>query len=402
MKFSQSLIALAACFLPLITAAPVEAQNAKIRSPGTQDIIPDSYIVVFNKGVNDADIESEFASVSRILSKRSSTQAHKGVGHKYNITGFKGYQIHTDTASIGEIASSPLVAWIEKDGKVHANALETREGATWGLGRISHKAAGSDSYVYDATAGEGSTVYVVDTGIYIEHEEFEGRATWGANFIEGSEDTDENGHGTHCAGTIGGATYGVASKAKLVAVKVLDGEGSGSNSGVIGGIEFVGKNGGDGKSVLSMSLGGSFSAALNSAVESTIAAGVTVVVAAGNDGADASNYSPASAKNAITVGATDSTDNRAEFSNFGAVLDVFAAGVDVKSAWIGGTSASNTISGTSMATPHVAGLAAYFIGLGGLSSPADVAEKIKSTAIDGAVKDPKSTLNLLAYNGNGA
>ncbi|KFZ10386.1 hypothetical protein V502_08151 [Pseudogymnoascus sp. VKM F-4520 (FW-2644)] len=399
MKFSQSLIALAACFLPLIAAAPVEAAHAKIRSPGTQDIIPDSYIVVFNKGVNDADIESEFASVSRILSKRSS--GHKGVGHKYNITGFKGYQINTDTASIGEIASSPLVAWVEKDGKVHANALETRDGATWGLGRISHKAAGSNSYVYDGTAGEGSTVYVVDTGIYIEHEEFEGRATWGKNFIEGSEDTDENGHGTHCAGTIAGASYGVASKAKLVAVKVLDAEGSGSNSGVIGGIDFVGQTG-DSKSVLSMSLGGSFSAALNSAVESTIAAGVTVVVAAGNDGADAANYSPASAKNAITVGATDNADNRADFSNFGAVLDVFAPGVDVKSAWIGSKSASNTISGTSMATPHVAGLAAYLIGLGGLSSPADVVAKITSIATKDVVQDPKGSVNLVAYNGNGA
>lgn len=232
-------------------------------------------------------------------------------------------------------------------------------------------------------------------------QEFEGRATWGKNFIEGSEDTDENGHGTHCAGTIAGASYGVASKANLVAVKVLDAEGSGSNSGVIGGIDFVGQNAKE-NSVLSMSLGGSKSEALNSAVESTISAGVTVVVAAGNDNADAADYSPASAKNAITVGATDDADNRAEFSNYGAVLDVFAPGVDIKSAWIGGKSASNTISGTSMATPHVAGLAAYLIGLGGLSSPADVAEKIQSLAISGAVQDPKSTNNLLAYNGNDA
>ncbi|OBT71767.1 hypothetical protein VF21_09409 [Pseudogymnoascus sp. 05NY08] len=400
MKFSQSLIALAACFLPLIAAAPVEAQNAKIRSPGAQAIIPDSYIVVFNKGANDADIESEFASVSRILSKRSS--AHKGVGHKYSITGFKGYQIETDTASIGEIAASPLVAWIEKDGKVQANALETRSGATWGLGRISHKAAGSNSYVYDSSAGSGSTVYVVDTGIYIEHSEFEGRAKWGANYISGSPDTDENGHGTHCAGTVAGASYGVASKANLVAVKVLDRDGSGSNSGVIAGINYVGQNGGDGKSVLSMSLGGSYSAALNSAVESTISNGVTVVVAAGNDGADASNYSPASAKNAITVGAIDNTDARAGFSNYGSVLDVFAPGVDVKSAWIGSKSASNTISGTSMATPHVAGLAAYLIGLGGLSSPSAVAAKIASIGIQGSVTDPKGSVNLIAYNGNGA
>lgn len=151
-----------------------------------------------------------------------------------------------------------------------------------------------------------------------------------------------------------------------------------------------------------MSLGGSYSAAVNSAVASTIAAGVTVVVAAGNDDADASNYSPASAPNAITVGATDISDNRASFSNYGAVLDVFAPGVDVKSAWIGSKSASNTISGTSMATPHVAGLAAYLIGLGGLSSPADVVAKIKSIGTKDVVQDPKGSINLVAYNGNGA
>jgi subtilisin family serine protease len=150
-----------------------------------------------------------------------------------------------------------------------------------------------------------------------------------------------------------------------------------------------------------MSLGGSFSEAVNSAVASTIAAGVTVVVAAGNDGADASDYSPASAPNAITVGAIDNTDARASFSNFGSVLDVFAPGVDVKSAWIGSKSATNTISGTSMATPHVAGLAAYLIGLGGLSSPADVAAKIKSIGVSG-VNDPKGSIDLIAYNDSGA
>jgi subtilisin family serine protease len=150
-----------------------------------------------------------------------------------------------------------------------------------------------------------------------------------------------------------------------------------------------------------MSLGGSFSEAVNSAVASTIAAGVTVVVAAGNDGADASDYSPASAPNAITVGAIDNTDARASFSNFGKVLDVFAPGVDVKSAWIGSKDATNTISGTSMATPHVAGLAAYLIGLGGLSSPADVADKIKSIGVSG-VNDPKGSIDLIAYNDSGA
>lgn len=193
----------------------------------------------------------------------------------------------------------------------------------------------------------------------------------------------------------------MSNKAKLVAVKVLDGEGSGSNAGVIAGIEWVGKNAGP-KSVLSMSLGGEKSDALNAAVESTIKAGITVVVAAGNENADASNSSPASAPNAITVGAIDKTNTRAEFSNFGPVLDVFAPGVDVLSAWIGNNTAVNTISGTSMATPHVAGLSAYLIGLENLETPAAVVTRIQSLASKGVIPNPENSKNLVAYNGNGA
>ncbi|KFY44796.1 hypothetical protein V494_01321 [Pseudogymnoascus sp. VKM F-4513 (FW-928)] len=412
MKFTQNLIALAACFLPLIAGAPTTQLHAKVQNPHAQNVVPDSYIVVFKKDIDSATIESEYASVNQILSRRDF--AHKGIGSKYDLEHFKGYQIEADVATIGHIASSPQVAYIEKDGKMKANALTTRSGAPWGLNNISHK-QGSNStngifprktnsttdYTYDDSAGSGTTVYIVDTGIFIEHNEFAGRATWGKNFIEGSKDTDENGHGTHCAGTIGGATFGVSNKAKLVAVKVLDGEGSGSNAGVIAGIEWVGKNAGP-KSVLSMSLGGEKSDALNAAVESTIKAGVTVVVAAGNENADASNSSPASAPNAITVGAIDKTNTRAEFSNFGAVLDVFAPGVDVLSAWIGGNDAENTISGTSMATPHVAGLSAYLIGLENLATPADVVARIQSLASKDVIPNPENSKNLVAYNGNGA
>lgn len=193
----------------------------------------------------------------------------------------------------------------------------------------------------------------------------------------------------------------------MVAVKVLDADGSGSNSGVISGIQWVATNAASlglaKKSVLSMSLGGSYSAAVNSAVASTISAGVTVVVAAGNDGANASSYSPASAPNAITVGATDKTDTKATWSNFGSVLDIFAPGVDILSSWIGSTTATNTISGTSMATPHVAGLAAYLIGLEGLATPAAVVARIKALGLTGLVVTPGTgSPNLLAYNGNGA
>jgi subtilisin family serine protease len=238
-------------------------------------------------------------------------------------------------------------------------------------------------------------------------QQFGGRAIWGNNFISGSPDTDENGHGTHCSGTIAGSTYGVSKAATLVAVKVLDASGSGTNSGVISGIQWVATNaaslGLSSKSVLSMSLGGSYSAAVNSAVASTVSSGVTVVVAAGNDNANAANYSPASAASAITVGAISSTDARASFSNYGSVLDVFAPGVNVLSSWIGSTTATNTISGTSMATPHVAGLAAYLIALEGLATPAAVVARIKALATSGLVTSPGTgSPNLIAYNGNGA
>lgn len=186
-----------------------------------------------------------------------------------------------------------------------------------------------------------------------------------------------------------------------MAVKVLDASGSGSNSGVISGIQWVGNNAAA-RSVLSMSLGGSYSSAVNSAVRSTVGKGVTVVVAAGNDDADASNYSPASESTAITVGAIDSNDNRASFSNYGSLVDVFGPGVNILSSWIGSTTATNTISGTSMATPHIAGLAAYLIALEGISTPAAVQSRIKALATSGKVVDAESANNLIGYNGNGA
>lgn len=215
------------------------------------------------------------------------------------------------------------------------------------------------------------------------------------------KNTDENGHGTHCSGTIAGSTYGVAKKANLVAVKVLDKSGSGTTSGVISGIQWVGNNANT-NSVLSMSLGGTYSSALNSAVKSTVGKGVTVVVAAGNDDDDAGNYSPASEPTAITVGAIDADDNRASFSNYGSLVDVFAAGVNVLSSWIGSTTATNTISGTSMATPHIAGLAAYLIALEGITTPAAVQSRIKALATSGKIIDAESANNLIGYNGNGS
>ncbi|KAG4434068.1 Subtilisin-like protease 2 [Cadophora sp. M221] len=389
------LAALAALVAPIF-AAPAPA-NLKIRNVDARDVVKDSYIVVYQKDISAAAFSTHVEEVKSLTSKREVG----GVGATYDIGNFKGYQITADAATLGEIAASPDVAYIEKDQKVYASALTSQTGATWGLGRISHRNQDSTTYIYDSTAGSGTTVYVVDTGILTTHTQFGGRATFGANFID-SSNTDGNGHGTHCAGTIGGSTYGVAKAAKLVAVKVLDASGGGTTSGVISGIQWVGNNAAA-KSVMSMSLGGAASSSLNTAIRNTIAKGVTVVVAAGNNNANAANYSPASEPLAITVGAIDINDNRASFSNFGSVVDIFAPGVNVLSSWIGSNSATNTISGTSMACPHVAGLAAYLIALEGLTTPASVQSRIKALGTTGKVISPGSgSPNLIAYNGNGA
>jgi serine protease len=238
--------------------------------------------------------------------------------------------------------------------------------ATWGIDRISERAIQLDGeYSYEFT-GEGTDSYIVDTGLLLTHQEFGGRATWGATFTGDNNNNDCHGHGTHVGGTVGGTLYGVAKKVSLVAVKVLNCGGSGSWEGVIGGINYVAQqhqNKGR-PSTANMSLGGGYNQAVNNAVEAAVRAGVVMVVAGGNSNADACNFSPASAELAITVGATDvgtsggaQRDIRSSFSNFGECTDMWAPGTMITSAWIGSNNAIRTISGTSMASPHVCGVA---------------------------------------------
>jgi len=238
----------------------------------------------------------------------------------------------------------------------------------WGLTRVDERVRSEspNSYTYWESAGAGVTAYVIDTGILISHTDIVGRATYGANFIVGETDPDGNGHGTHVAGTIGGTKYGLAKNVELVAVKVLSAGGSGSWTGVIDGINWVTKHhqgrGRDARSVANMSLGGGKTPTVDTAVEQSVAAGVNHVVAAGNSAADACNSSPSGVLSAISVGATDSNDARASFSNYGECVDTFAPGVNILSSWIGtSNSATSTISGTSMAAPHVAGAVAVYL-----------------------------------------
>jgi len=260
-------------------------------------------------------------------------------------------------------------------------SCSTQTNAEWGLDRISEDGISLDGrFVFTSTSGAGVDAYIVDTGIHIKHSDFGGRAKWGANFADSTND-DCNGHGTHVAGTVGGNVYGVAKKVSLIAVKVLDCDGSGTNAGVISGINYVATTAKGTKrpSVANMSLGGGKSTALNNAVAAAITGGVTFAVAAGNDNQDACNYSPASVSTAISTGATtvDSVggtadDVRSTFSNFGSCVHIFAPGQLIKSAWIGSTSATLTISGTSMATPHVAGAVALYLGNTPTATPAQV------------------------------
>ena len=300
------------------------------------------YIVTFSKG---AVIANEIKNVNG----RDVTPKHL---YDEALNGFAGFLTGDQVCNFKKRGN---ILDVELDQVVSIEA--TQSGATWGLDRIDQVNLGlNTTYSYTST-GAAVDAYVIDTGILDSHIEFTGRMKSGYSAIGNSKNTtDCNGHGTHVAGTIGGTTYGVAKQVKLLPVRVLNCKGSGTNSGVIAGINWAIKNHTSGvKAVANMSLGGGISSALDTALNNLIIDGVTVVVAAGNSGANACNYSPARVSNAITVAASTSGDLVASFSNTGSCVDIIAPGVGITSAWIGSNSATTTISGTSMASPHVAG-----------------------------------------------
>ncbi|KAF4438429.1 alkaline protease (oryzin) [Fusarium acutatum] len=384
-----------------------------LKNPDAQNVIANRYIVVYNDTFDDDAISAKEASFAaaikkRNLNKRSSIgEAMSTSIQSFRMNKWRAMSLDADDLMVQDLYNSDEVAYIEADQKVQLNAAIAQVNAPPGLDRLSHAQVNQDTYVFDDSAGEGITAYVVDTGIKVDHSEFEGRATFGANFINNVDD-DENGHGSHVAGTIGGATFGVAKKVDLVAVKVLDASGGGSNSGVLQGMQFViddaKKKNRVGKAVMNMSLGGDFSQAINRAIEALFNAGIVPVVAAGNENRETSLTSPGSAANAITVGAIDATtDERADFSNFGPEVDVYAPGVDVLSVGIKSTTDTAVLSGTSMASPHVAGLAAYLMGFQQLDGPAQVASLIKSLAGSTGAKvknNVQGTTSNIANNGN--
>ena len=352
--------------------------------------INDNYIVVFKDNVDDVDGETDQ------IGQKYNVKSH--YRYKHTIKGFSGT---LSAIAVEALRSDPRVAYIEQDQLVHFVTVQSNP-PSWGLDRIDQRPLPlSYSYTYNQT-GTGVDAYIIDCGILLSHTDFGGRAVTGVDeIIPGGLAIDGNGHGTHVAGTVGGSSYGVAKGVKLIAVRVLDNSGSGTTSGVIAGIDWVTNDHTTHPhpAVANMSLGGGASTSLDDAVRRSIAGGVTYCVAAGNSSADASRYSPARVTEAVTVGATDINDVFAYFSNYGSVVDISAPGVDITSDWNTSNTATNTISGTSMATPHVAGAAALYLEANPAATPAAVQSALKSNGTPNTITGiPGGTVNLLLYS----
>ncbi|MGW7068321.1 S8 family peptidase [Streptomyces sp. NPDC054855] len=374
--------ATAATLFGAVTALPAQAAPAEgtVIGAGSADAVKGSYIVTLKKN-------SGFKAAS--TQGKGLISEYGGSVKKTFKSALDGYTVELSAAEARRLAADPAVASVEQNRTVRADATQTN--APWGLDRIDQTSLPlSGTYTYPDTAGSGVTAYVIDTGVRITHSEISGRAVNGYDAVDGDNTAqDGNGHGTHVATTIAGKTYGVAKKAKIVAVRVLDNNGSGTTAGVIAGIDWVtGNHAAGAPAVANMSLGGGASTSLDNAVKNSIADGVSYAVAAGNEGVNASSSSPARVPAAITVGATSNTDAKASWSNYGSVLDIFAPGVSIKAGWHTGDTATNTISGTSMATPHVAGAAAVYLAGHTSSTPAQVASALVNGATSGKVTSP--------------
>ena len=386
-----------------LTSAQIQKASPSVVK--VSERILNQYIVVFNQtsvGTESiyytGDIKADVDDLADTLTYR-----HGGARDNTWTHAVRGMAVRMTARQAEKLANDPDVAFVQQDGLVHANFTQSPVSA-WGLDRIDQTSLPLDTnYLYNNT-GAGITAYVIDTGILTTHQEFGGRATWGANFAGDFVDTDCNGHGTHVAGTIGGNAYGVAKGVNLVAVKVLDCAGAGTISGVISGIDYVTKNR-VGPAVANLSLGtGIVDLSLNAAMANSISSGVVYAVAAGNSAVDACTTSPASEATAISVAATNSLDTKPSWSNYGTCVDVFAPGDIITSAGITSNTATATLSGTSMASPHVAGAAALYLANNTTPTftptPAQVEAGILQNATANKVVGPGlGSPNLLLYTG---
>jgi len=355
-------------------------------------VIPSQYIIIFKEGV---EISSHLESLQQEMAQDNPANE---ILHQYEIgPSFRGYGIRCTEKILTFIrGAEDIVSFIEEDQFVSIFGQQTNP-PSWGLDRISQRNLPLDNtFHYPNNPGSNVFTYTIDTGIRITHNDFGGRAVWGYNAVPGSTNDDLNGHGTHCTGTMIGTSYGIAKSARGSAVKVLGDLGFGSTDGVIAGVNWVTSqhNANGGPSVANMSLGGGASTALDNACNAAVAAGVHVAVAAGNDNANACNYSPARATAVVCVGSTTRTDQKSSFSNHGNCVEIHAPGSDITSAWITSNSSSAVLSGTSMASPHVAGVMAHYLGVGKQPTINVLQQAATSGVISGL---PAGTVNYLLY-----
>lgn len=378
-----------------MAAPPALAQepSGAIRNAGGDTAVADSYIVVFkDSSVSRAGVDK---------AARDLAAKHDGSVARTYRAALRGFEVKATAARAARIAADPAVAYVEQNHTVHIQDTQNNP-PSWGLDRIDQRNLPlSSSYTYPSTAPTVHA-YIIDTGIHFSHNDLGGRATSGFDAVDGGAADDCHGHGTHVAGTVGGTSYGVAKAVQLVGVRVLNCSGSGTNAQVVGGIDWVTANAIK-PAVANMSLGGGANTSIDTAVRNSINSGVTYAIAAGNGNTlgvrqNACNYSPARVAEAITVGASQSNDAAASFSNFGTCVDIIAPGVSITSAWYTSNTATNTISGTSMATPHVAGAAALVLAANPTWSPTQVRDFLVNNATPDVVTNPGTgTPNRLLF-----
>ncbi|MDQ9889999.1 S8 family peptidase [Acinetobacter pittii] len=389
MKFCQVSTFLLAIALSHLTYAAPATTNSILGSSEAKGIIKNQYIVILNKDVGSSN---EFA--------QGIAKQHGGkVLQTYDAV-LKGFAIYlpdvAGTAFVEAMKKNPKVVSVENDTIMKIDAT-TQSNPDWGLDRIDQKNLPLDSAYSYLQTGSGTTAYIVDTGILSTHQQFSGRVLSGYTAIsDGNGTNDCHGHGTHVAGTVGGSTYGVAKNVSLVPIRILGCDGSGASSNVIAGLDWILKNGKK-PAVVNMSLGGEANASLDSAVENLFNNGYVMVVAAGNSNTDACSSSPARVSKAITVAATDSTDTRASYSNYGSCVDIFAPGSQINSSWIGSNTATKVLNGTSMATPHVAGVVAEMLQSTPTATPQTISTNLLNQASSNVVKNPSGSPNRLLY-----
>jgi len=374
-------------------AAPTDTARGAVMGAGRPDAVAGDYIVVF---------KDTAVARSAVSGKASSLAAkHAGrIGHVYTAA-LRGFSATFTPEAARRLAADPAVAYVEQDSLVYAIGTQSPV-PSWGLDRIDQRNLPlNNSYTYPNTA-TNVHAYIIDTGIRFSHNDFGGRAVSGFDAIDGGSADDCHGHGTHVSGTVGGTSFGVAKGVQLVGVRVLNCSGSGTNAQVIAGVDWVTQNAIK-PAVANMSLGGGIATSLDSAVANSIASGVTYAIAAGNSNANACSFSPARVGSAITLGSTTISDARSSFSNFGTCLDLFAPGSSITSAWYTSNTANNTISGTSMASPHAAGAAALVLSANPSWTPSQVRNELVADATSGVVTGAGTgSPNLLLFVDNGA